>query len=244
MAPRYTQEEDDAIMRIFSSNQAFDARYREIVEWARTSDTYNGEPRAYSSYVTRYNTISARRHLPPLLLRSTSDSSTLTADSPRYAPTSPARYAPTSPANITGTVVGFFGNNTSSQQRTTQPQSRKRSIDELDAITDEDELINFEKKMINKIKRRRQELEEETKTLPTCGVCQDKSNSTIVTNCGHHFCVQCYVSCTSRPLPDPYNQLSHICPICRHPWNEPNKVHIAPQNATIAQCKKIFHTSA
>ena len=119
MAPRYTQEEDDAIMRIFSTYHCNEERVRELRECVRTR-SLTPEPRPFSSYRNRYYALFTRQHGPPssILPRSTSVSSTISTDSPPYAPSSPA-YTPLSPT-ANGNIVGVFG----SVQETIENQSK------------------------------------------------------------------------------------------------------------------------
>jgi hypothetical protein len=107
----------------------------------------------------------------------------------------------------------------------------KRRVCEMESF----ELERYEIKVLDKIKRRREVLLEET-MLPTCPVCCEMTENSIIAACGHVFCVQCYCSTLSRALPR-YEQRCHVCPVCRANWDKPSKVSFMKPESTIAECK-------
>jgi hypothetical protein len=115
---------------------------------------------------------------------------------------------------------------------TVRPTTNKRKICQMS----EEQLNEYEKKMLERIKKRRDEIEIEKSTLPECPICMSEAENSVVASCGHVFCVQCYCSTLSRDLPH-YSQRCHTCPTCRAEWNKPNKVQFMEPKSTIAICK-------
>lgn len=114
------------------------------------------------------------------------------------------------------------------------PIAKKRTID----MMNEEELDKYQEEMMNKIKRRKEELEKEKTAIPECPLCLDEiTKHCVVASCGHVFCTECYCKTLSRDLPR-YDDTHHKCPSCRSPWNKPNEVKfMASDNITVADCK-------
>jgi hypothetical protein len=93
-------------------------------------------------------------------------------------------------------------------------------------------------KLEDDIKRRKTEINKDESTEPECGVCMENcGDKTVISSCGHVFCVQCYCSLLSRALPT-YNQRCHVCPTCRAEWNKPNDVKFCDTSMSVADVKR------
>lgn len=178
-------------------------------------------PRPYLSYWNKYRTTRnnieevPRIVLEPLdltIINGPSTPTPATPSSPQYVPTTTPTSTPPAP-------------------------KKKRTVADmnLDSFVEEDL-----EKLEEKIKVRRVEIENESKSHPTCGICHCENTINVIATCDHVFCVQCYISNTSRALPNPYQMSCHVCPVCRAEWNKPNDVKFMEPNSTIADCKKFI----
>jgi hypothetical protein len=117
------------------------------------------------------------------------------------------------------------------------PKAKKRkSVDRMNA----NELAEYEKEVMVRIKKRKAVLEakKERTTLPTCPVCLNECENSVIASCKHLFCVKCYCSTLTRNVPE-FIRDCHVCPLCRADWNEHNKLQFNFKKLTIAQCKEL-----
>lgn len=112
------------------------------------------------------------------------------------------------------------------------PAPKKRKIENMG----EEELMKYEAKILKRIKMRKEEITMEKNATPECPVCMVDIDDPVIACCGHVFCVQCYCKVLSRDLVS-YDQMCHVCPICRADWNKPDKVIFMEKSSTVAECK-------
>ena len=116
--------------------------------------------------------------------------------------------------------------------------TRKRTFS---ACLSKEDLESEMDKLQAAYKRRKEELAKEETACPECPICCETIDKTfgmpaVLASCGHVFCAQCYMRTCSTPLAR-YTNTCYTCPMCRSNWDKPNKVHVMPQGATVADCK-------
>lgn len=140
-------------------------------------------------------------------------------------------------------LMSIMPRRTTVTPKETPVQTLKRT---LDAIHDIDDLDKAMEEFAEQAKKRKKELEDEAKAMPSCGICHEEINDStfapVVSCCGHIFCTQCYISHCSTALTK-YTQRYHLCPICRANWDKPTGAVVMHKGASVMQCKKLHALS-
>jgi hypothetical protein len=87
------------------------------------------------------------------------------------------------------------------------PTKTKRSVDRMNS----EELAEYEKQVLGKIKKRKLALEKTT--IPKCSKCCNESSNTVIATCGHLFCTECYCKMLVENSGN-----THHCPNCDDIW--------------------------
>lgn len=218
--PQFTIDEDNNILEVFRDYVTPHIRMRVLER-----RMLGGPIRSYNSYVTRWRNL--RRMENDAQQSSNNNGSSIIANVDRL---------------INELIDDSDDDDISDDEDLTiminppppAPNVKKRTID----MMNEEELDKYQEEMINKIKRRKEELEKEKTAIPECPLCLDNIiKNCVVASCGHVFCTECYCKTLSRDLPR-YGDTHHKCPSCRSPWNKPNDVKfMASDSITVADCK-------
>lgn len=243
----FSKEEDSIIHRVFTTYTDYAERMNTITESCRQSDL---KPRTYTSYLARFKMLTKTLSTSTSTDRVRTINDRIVIDSPppgmwsppssplRHIPTPPGMWSIPSPPRMDSPPPTMLSSRhiplLAPISNIIPAQSTKRSITSMSM----DELKEYEADVLERIKKRKVEIEAEQKSTPECPLCISKiDKGCVIASCGHVFCTECYCQNISRPLPR-YGDCYHTCPICRDTWDKPIKVQFIQGAPTVAKCKE------
>lgn len=237
----FTEIEDWCIVRTFTRYDNAEQRMEHIGEILELNH-HDGDIRSYTSYNTRFRFI---KNMRPSVFE---DYRYTTNDANRWLEEhqeseyiiSDSDADSDADSDTESDVGNVFSDDNGEVQLVPSPPPAPVVIDKKRKLCDmyDEELDEYEKEILDCIKRRREEIKKEEETLTECPLCLSEiDENCIISNCGHVFCVECYCKNVSRPL-QRYSDTSHSCPSCRTAWDEPNKIqYVTNTKPTIAKLR-------